>query len=958
MEVILTLAVAVLFWAVFSARARLAKLEERARVLRVELRSLQLASEQELTSQRTALHALRAELAELRESGAVSPPAEAEPAVRAPAPTPSSTPAVPVEPAPVLIAEAPAAEVEQTAVPAALPAAHVAHVARDAASPAPHSAAPQSAAARVAAGVPAAAAAEIADASWARPEDRALGQLRALLLGGNTVVRLGILVLLVGVSLLLRWAAEHALFPIELRMASAATLALALIAVGFRQRIARPGFGFALQGGGVAALYLVVFFSMQRYQLLPPELGFVLLVAIALSSGVLAVLQDALSLLVIGEIGGFLAPILASTGQGNHVVLFSYYVLLNLLIACVAFYRPWRTPNLLGFAFTFGVATSWGALRYEPAHFASTEPFLIAFFLLYLAIPIVHALRHPAVRRGFLEGGLLFGTPLCTLGLQWALVHELRFGMAFSTLALGAVYLGLGAFMLRRAPEQLRSMVEAFVPIGVGFVTLAVPYGVDNHNLTGATWALEGAGLYFLGVRQRRWLSRLAGALLQLAAGVAIVSNAIHDHAALPFLNTPFLAALLLALGSLFVAQHAFHEREVLKEGEWQPLQALIAWGLGFLIAAGFSELDRVLDARYAPGAHVAWLALLALVLEGVAGRLGWTPGRYPALLLWPVMAWLLIRFHERDWQPYEHGGAYAFPLLLLAIGVVLRRFVDGTPEHEPEPAALRAAHPLALWLCVGLASSLAARLSTQAAGLSHELGAAAATALIALVLLSLPALAAGSSWPLGTHPRLYAVHGGLGLCAALLLRALLALGHPAAIAPLPYLPVLNPIDIAQLLAIFAVLWWMRAAAAHDSTRWLPELRVGLLSALSACAFLWWNAMLARSVHHYTGVEFRPDPLWRSTSLQVAFSLSWTLVALSIMLVANKRRARTPWIVGACLLGVVVLKLFSLDLSALSTPAKIVSFLGVGMLLLLIGYVSPVPPAHAASGEPEGKPVA
>jgi len=758
----------------------------------------------------------------------------------------------------------------------------------------------------------------------------------------------------VGVTLLLRWAAEHDLFPIELRMAAAGTLALALIAIGFRQRVARPGFGFTLQGGGVAALYLVVFFSMHSYQLVPPKLGFVLLAAIALSSGVLAVLQDALSLLVIGEIGGFLAPILASTGEGSHVALFSYYLLLNLLIAGVAYYRPWRTPNLLGFAFTFGVATSWGALRYEPAHFASTEPFLIAFFLLYLAIPIVHALRHPAQRRGFLEGGLLFGTPLATLGLQWALVHEMHFGMAFSTLALGAVYLGLGALLLRRAPQQLRTMVEAFLPIGIGFVTLAVPYGFDNHNLTGATWALEGAGLYYLGVRQTRWLSRLAGVLLQLAAGVALVTGVIRDDAALPLLNTAFLAALLLALGSLFVAQHAFHKRDALKDGEWQLLQALIVWGLGFVVAAGFSELDRVLGPSYAPGAHAAGLALLGLALELIAGRLRWTPARYPALLLWPVMAWLLIRYYERGWQLYEHGGAYAFPLLLLAIGVVLRRFVDGTAE----PAALRAAHPLALWLCVGLAASLVARLSTGAAGLSPELGSAAATALIALVLLGLPALAARPGWPLGTHARSYAVHGGLGLVAVLLVRALLALGHPATIAPLPYLPLLNPIDVAQLLGLFAVLWWMRAAARHDSTRWLPELRVGLLSALSACAFLWWNAMLARSVHHYAGVEFRLDALWRSTPLQLAFSLSWTLVALSVMLVANKRHMRTPWIVSACLLGVVVVKLFSLDLSALSTPAKIVSFLGVGMLLLLIGYVSPVPPAHAPAGEREGKPVA
>jgi uncharacterized membrane protein len=482
--------------------------------------------------------------------------------------------------------------------------------------------------------------------------------------------------------------------------------------------------------------------------------------------------------------------------------------------------------------------------------------------------------------------------------------------------------------------------------------------------LTGATWALEGAGLYYLGVRQSRWLSRLAGVVLQLAAGAAVLLGVNRDDTALPFLNTYFLAALLLALGSLFVAQHAYHKRAALNEGEWQPLQALIVWGLGFVIAAGFGELDRVLGAAHTPGAHAALLALLGLALELVAGRLGWTPARYPGLLLWAVMGFLLIGFHASGRAPYEHGGAYGFPLLLLAIGVVLRRFVDGepaSPDAADRRAKLALAHPLALWLCVGLAASLVARLCTDVAGLSHELGSAAATALIALVLLALPGLAGRPGWPLGTHARLYAVHGGLGLVAVLFVRSVLSVAHPAAVAPLPYLPVLNPIDVAQLLALFVVAWWMRAVARHDATGWLHELRAGLLFALSACAFLWWNAMLARSVHHYAGVDFRLYALWRSITLQVAFSLSWALIALSVMTVATRRRARTPWFAAACLLGVVVLKLFLLDLSALSTPAKIVSFLGVGMLLLLIGYLSPVPPAQAISAgdtRPEGKPVA
>jgi uncharacterized membrane protein len=66
------------------------------------------------------------------------------------------------------------------------------------------------------------------------------------------------------------------------------------------------------------------------------------------------------------------------------------------------------------------------------------------------------------------------------------------------------------------------------------------------------------------------------------------------------------------------------------------------------------------------------------------------------------------------------------------------------------------------------------------------------------------------------------------------------------------------------------------------------------------------------------------------------------------MVLATRRALRELWIVGAALMGVVVVKLLLVDLSNAGTVERIVSFLGVGALLLVIGYFSPVPPAHRA----------
>jgi uncharacterized membrane protein len=62
------------------------------------------------------------------------------------------------------------------------------------------------------------------------------------------------------------------------------------------------------------------------------------------------------------------------------------------------------------------------------------------------------------------------------------------------------------------------------------------------------------------------------------------------------------------------------------------------------------------------------------------------------------------------------------------------------------------------------------------------------------------------------------------------------------------------------------------------------------------------------------------------------------------MVAATRLQRRGPWMFGAALLGAVVVKLFLVDLAGLGTVARILSFIVVGLLMLLIGYLSPLPP--------------
>jgi len=385
------------------------------------------------------------------------------------------------------------------------------------------------------------------------------------LVGGNVVAKVGILVLFVGVSFLVKYFYERIHIPIELRLTAVALGALVVLAFGWRLRESRPGYALILQGGGIAVLYLVIFSAFRLFGVLPGPLAFVLLVGVAAASVALAIAQNSLTLAVIAVSGGFLAPILASTGRGSHVMLFSYYAVLNAGIFVIAWVKAWRVLNILGFAFTFGIGTLWGANNYRPEMLASTEPFLALFFAMYLAIPILFARKRAVELKDYVDGTLVFGTPVVAFGLQAAAVRHIEYAAAYSAFFLAVVYLALAAALFRRAGQGLRLLVESYIALGVAFATLAIPLAFEGR-LTSAAWALEGAAVVWIGVRQGRLLARAFGYLLQLAAGIAFLTDVAEGYGPTPVLNS-------FAMGCLFLAAAAFFCSAYL-ERNWQRLRA------------------------------------------------------------------------------------------------------------------------------------------------------------------------------------------------------------------------------------------------------------------------------------------------------------------------------------------------------------------------------------------------
>jgi uncharacterized membrane protein len=479
-------------------------------------------------------------------------------------------------------------------------------------------------------------------------KDRLPPFLREWIFGGNTIVKVGVLVLFLGLAFLLRYAAERVTLPVEFRYAGVALLGIGLLALGWRLRERRDaaggtGYGLILQGAGIGVLYLTTLASLKLGGLIPPAAAFAFLFGVSVLSAVLAVLQNAPWLAYVAVAEGFAAPVLVSSGGGHHHVLFSYMLLLDVGVFLVAWFKAWRPLNLVAFVGTFALAGAWAQGRYEPGLYTGVQVYLLLFFALFTAIGVLFARRalalgtppdeaDPLAQRaaqalaqvGRVDSALVFGVPLVAFGLQYLLVQDREFGPAWAAIGYALFYLLLGGLTMKRGGPHYALLGEAYVIVSVIFGTLAIPLALEG-TWTGATWAIEAAGMFWLGVRQQRPYAR-AFALLVLAGAAVRTFSALGID---PAPGTPLLTGSVLGMALLAAGALAMHAVALRARGQQPGVRPWEQVGEAGQLAVGLAALTAI-----------AWLVLVpawaSVATSGLALGVALLPGRWRS----PALPW------------------------------------------------------------------------------------------------------------------------------------------------------------------------------------------------------------------------------------------------------------------------------------------------------------------------------
>jgi hypothetical protein len=358
------------------------------------------------------------------------------------------------------------------------------------------------------------------------------------------------------------------------------------------------------------------------------------------------------------------------------------------------------------------------------------------------------------------------------------------------------------------------------------------------------------------------------------------------------------LSFLLIALAALFTARQYSKHGAGLGEAEriFEPI--MFVWGAVFWLAFGANESAAQFDGAAAIHAFVVFAAASAVAAQLIGTRTRWTIASMAAQALLPIAIVALFGNAVEAPHPFAKLGWIAWPIAIAAQYWLLRRSETEWPTLRP------VRHALSLWFVVVFAAwELAWQIDTIVDGRA-EWGLVAWVIVPVAALLVVALKADRLPWPVAGNRATY-------------------------------------LGIAALLAVS--IWFLVARRAHLPLVSLLPAQTGN-AIVGAVVFVVFNAILLRTVHHWAGVSYDLGPMLRSNLVQATLAIAWTTLALALMFIAKQRTSRAVWIIGAALLGVVVVKLLLLDLAQRATVERIVAFIGVGVLMLVIGYLAPLPP--------------
>jgi uncharacterized membrane protein len=474
-------------------------------------------------------------------------------------------------------------------------------------------------------------------------EHRPSGYSMEYAVASTWLLRVGIVILVMGIGFFLRYSIDKGWIAPTGRVALAILVGVGLLVAGIRLLgTLYHLLGQALMGGGIATLYFSVFAAVSFYHLIGAPAAFALMALITFAAGVMAVRFDSLLIALLGSIGGYGTPVFLSTGEVNFAGFFAYMLLLGCGILGISFKKNWHLLNYVGFFCTYGLFAA-SMRNYGPNEFWHVMPFLVGFFVLYSTTLILFNVVQRTKSTLLELIGLMLNAGIFFVA-SYLLVRE-----AYGQRAVASITLGLTAFyaahvyyfLVRRIAD--RESMLSFMGLSVFFLAVTIPLVLSPEWIT-VSWAVQAIVMLWLADKLKSTFLRQVAFLLYgiILFRFGFVDLAAQYSSALPHAGEVALGEYFLHLlerlvvfgvpiasivGAYFLLKKPPVPGRLAVDqandvAEWVRTQWAMRYAIILVLGMGFLflhlELNRTLNYLFAPGRlpvlTLLWLGMCVLL--------------------------------------------------------------------------------------------------------------------------------------------------------------------------------------------------------------------------------------------------------------------------------------------------------------------------------------------------------
>lgn len=204
-------------------------------------------------------------------------------------------------------------------------------------------------------------------------------------IGTKWIGRIGMVAVIFGIAFFLKYSFDNRLIGETGRIILGIFSGSCFIGIGeyFQKRKHYRIYGQILTGGGLAILYFSIYAAFGFYHLISQIPAFAVLIVITTTAITLSIRYSAPSIAVIGILGGFLTPIMLSTGENRPISLFSYILLLDAGLIAVVYYKKWRSIGIASLVCTILMYAAWHERFYTLGQQPLAFGVVTVFFLFY-----------------------------------------------------------------------------------------------------------------------------------------------------------------------------------------------------------------------------------------------------------------------------------------------------------------------------------------------------------------------------------------------------------------------------------------------------------------------------------------------------------------------------------------------------------------------------------------------